>query len=191
MGENEASRIGAPSARAGASSAVHALKKRLVLFGGVVDHEVKRGDVIVSEFFTDAYNMNLEAKKWFPVTLYATIRRRRTRRGVSKRPSASPRAKSSMKTLIFAARRTGARLKIKLARSRGYQVRKAYKLYKVGGVVSELLYSPGSGEAAPKTLPKPRGRINAAISIKANSMYLFGGVVELGDRRCRSTTCGD
>ena len=60
-------------------------------------------------------------------------------------------------------------------------MRKAYKLYKVGGVVSELLYSPGSGEAAPKTLPKPRGRINAAISIKANSMYLFGGGVELGD----------
>ena len=62
-----------------------------------------------------------------------------------------------------------------------FQQRKAYKLYKVGGVVSELLYSPGSGEAAPKTLPKPRGRINAAISIKANSMYLFGGVIELGD----------
>ena len=79
----------APSARAGASSAVHALKKRLVLFGGVVDHEVKRGDVIVSEFFTDAYNMNLEAKKWFPVTLTATIRRRRTRRGVSKRRAAA------------------------------------------------------------------------------------------------------
>ena len=55
-------------------------------------------------------------------------------------------------------------------------MRKAYKLYKVGGVVSELLYSPGSGEAAPKTLPKPRGRINAAISIKANSMYLLTAV---------------
>ena len=47
--------------------------------------------------------------------------------------------------------------------------------------MSELLYSPGSGEAPPKSLPKPRGRINAAIAIKANSMYLFGGVVELGD----------
>ena len=38
------------------------------------------------------------------------------------------------------------------AHYRGYTVRKAYKLYRLGGQVSELLYSPGSGEAAPKTV---------------------------------------
>lgn len=170
----------APSARAGASSAMHALKKRLVLFGGVVDHEVKRGDVIVSEFFTDAYNLNMEAKKWFPVTLYGEDKTKTHKAGSLE--EAERVAAGDVVNENFNIRSEAHRAAIKIqAHFRGYQVRKAYKLYKVGGVVSELLYSPGSGEAPPKSLPKPRGRINAAIAIKANSMYLFGGVVELGD----------
>lgn len=54
----------------GVLSVMYVLKKCLVLFGGVVDYEVKRGDVIVFEFFIDAYNLNMEVKKWFFVILY-------------------------------------------------------------------------------------------------------------------------
>ena len=61
----------APGPRAGATSATHLAKKRAVLFGGVVDHEVRKGEVIISEFFSDAYCMSLENGRWFPVTLYA------------------------------------------------------------------------------------------------------------------------
>lgn len=170
----------APSARAGSSSAMHALKKRLVLFGGVVDHEVKNGDVIVSEFFTDTYNLNMEAKKWFPVTLYGDDKTKTHKAGSLEEAERVAAGEVVNENFNIRSEQVRAAVKIQ-AHFRGYQVRKAYKLYKVGGVVSELLYSPGSGEAAPKTLPRPRGRINAAISIKANSMYLFGGVVELGD----------
>ena len=53
---------------------------------------------------------------------------------------------------------TRAAVKIQ-AHYRGYQVRKAFKIYKVGGQVSELLYSPGSGEAGPA-----RGRPPATSS---------------------------
>ena len=49
----------------------HPAKKRNVLFGGVVDHEIRKGEVIISEFFSDAYAMSLEGGRWFPVTLYA------------------------------------------------------------------------------------------------------------------------
>ena len=170
----------APSARAGASSALHALKKRLVLFGGVVDHEIKRGDVIVSEFFTDAYNLNLEAKKWFPVTLYGEDKSKSHKAGSLEEAERVAAGEVVNENFNIRSEQQRAAIKIQ-AHFRGYQVRKAYKLYKVGGVVSELLYSPGSGEAAPKSLPKPRGRINAAITIKANALYLFGGIVELGD----------
>jgi len=37
----------------------------------VVDHEIRKGEVIISEFFSDAYTMSLEGGRWFPVTLYA------------------------------------------------------------------------------------------------------------------------
>ena len=48
--------------------------------------------------------------------------------------------------------------------------------------MSELLYSPGSGEAAPKTAPRPRGRMNAAVAVRGNNLYMFGGAVEIGDQ---------
>ena len=76
---------------------------------------------------------------------------------------------------------TRAAVKIQ-AHYRGYAVRKAFKLYRVGGQVSELLYSPGSGEAAPKTAPRPRGRMNAAVAVRGNNLYMFGGAVEIGDQ---------
>ena len=50
---------------------MHPAKRRSVLFGGVVDHEIRKGEVIVSEFFSDSYAMSLENGRWFPVTLYA------------------------------------------------------------------------------------------------------------------------
>eukprot|EP00958_Prasinococcus_capsulatus_P016544 scaffold1832_cov362-Prasinococcus_capsulatus_cf.AAC.5 len=68
------------------------------------------------------------------------------------------------------------------SRYRGYAVRKAYKLYRIGGVVSELLYSPSSGERPPKNQPKPRGRINAHVAVSGNTMWMYGGLVEIGDQ---------
>lgn len=51
------------------------------------------------------------------------------------------------------------------SRFRGYVVRKAYKLYKIGGVVSEILYSPAAFglDMSVKNQLKPRARINAQV----------------------------
>ena len=176
----------APGPRAGATSAVHLAKKRAVLFGGVVDHEVRKGEVIISEFFSDAYSMSLEDGRWFPVTLYAdksdasgAVPGASARGG---REEAERVARGESVNENFNVRDSATRAAIKIqAHYRGYAVRKAFKLYKVGGQVSELLYSPGSGEAAPKTAPRPRGRMNAATAIRGNALYLYGGAVEMGD----------
>ena len=177
----------APGPRAGATSAVHLAKKRAVLFGGVVDHEVRKGEVIISEFFSDAYSMSLEDGRWFPVTLYAD---KSDKKGVVPGSSdgrggfaeAERVARGESVNENFNVRDSATRAAIKIqAHYRGYQVRKAFKLYKVGGQVSELLYSPGSGEAAPKTAQRPRGRMNASIATRGNLLYLYGGAVEMGD----------
>jgi hypothetical protein len=157
-----------------------------VLFGGVVDHEVRKGEVIISEFFSDAYSMSLEDGRWFPVTLYAD---KSDKKGVVPGSSdvggfaeAERVARGESVNQNFNVRDSATRAAIKIqAHYRGYQVRKAFKLYKVGGQVSELLYSPGSGEAAPKTAPRPRGRMNASIATRGNLLYLYGGAVEMGD----------
>jgi hypothetical protein len=116
---------------------------------------VRKGEVIISEFFSDSYSMSLDDGRWFPVTLYAD----KTDKTGSV-PGAASGGKEEAERVAagesvnanFNVRDAVTRAAIKIqAHYRGYAVRKAYKLYKVGGQVSELLYSPGSGEAAPKT----------------------------------------
>ena len=67
------------------------------------------------------------------------------------------------------------------AHFRGYQVRKAYRVYKLGGALSEMLYAPAQGVAPKKDGPKPLGRINAGLAVVAGNMYLYGGLIEMGD----------
>ncbi|GFZ03837.1 Galactose oxidase/kelch repeat superfamily protein [Actinidia rufa] len=55
-----------PGPRAGFSICVH--KKRVVLFGGVVDMEVQ-GDVIMSFFLNELYGFQLDSRRWYPLEL--------------------------------------------------------------------------------------------------------------------------
>lgn len=50
-------------------------------------------------------------------------------------------------------------------RFRGYVVQKAYRLYKIGGVVSELLYSPAAYglDLSVLNAPKPKARICSMV----------------------------
>ncbi|KAG5537106.1 hypothetical protein RHGRI_024521 [Rhododendron griersonianum] len=64
---NKVKKIGMPPGpRAGFSMCVH--KKRALLFGGVVDMEVK-GDVIMSLFLNELYGFQLDNRRWYPLEL--------------------------------------------------------------------------------------------------------------------------
>ena len=55
-------------------------------------------------------------------------------------------------------------------------VRKAYKLYRLGGAISEILYSPAlAGVVPPKDVVRPYGRINAMMAVQARARLLWGG----------------
>ena len=70
------------------------------------------------------------------------------------------------------------------AHFRGYVVKKAYRTYKLGGVISELLYSPAAYgiDMSIKNMPKPKGRINAQVAVVGNEAWLLGGIVEIGEQ---------
>lgn len=70
------------------------------------------------------------------------------------------------------------------AHYRGHVVRQAMKLYRIGGKISEVLYSPAAYgvDLSSQNVPKPRARINANICVVKNKLWLFGGIVEIGDR---------
>lgn len=48
--------------------------------------------------------------------------------------------------------------------------------------MSELLYAPASGECPPRDAPRPRGRINAQLAVSGSTLYVYGGIVEIGDK---------
>lgn len=64
------------------------------------------------------------------------------------------------------------------------QVRKAYRLYRLGGVVSEILYSPAAFglDMSAKNMPRPKARLGAQVCVVGNTLWLFGGTIEIGDK---------
>ncbi|CAD7702273.1 unnamed protein product [Ostreobium quekettii] len=187
----------APGARSGFGWVPH--KRKAVLFGGVTDNEARLGEVMASEFHSELYQFNFDRRRWFPVTM-------RSPAGKGKRPvdgAGKPRgeevgkgageagssdcpetaATASCDSKAADRRVHNAVVKIQ-SRYRGYVVRKAYKLYRIGGVVSEVLYSPAAYgvDLSSRNAPKPRARIGAGMAVLRNTLWLFGGVVEVGDR---------
>ena len=57
----------------------------------------------------------------------------------------------------------------------------AYTTYKLGGPVSELLYSPATYgiDFAARDAPRPRARANPMLAVAGNTLWLLGGVVEV------------
>ena len=85
-----------------------------------------------------------------------------------------------------ASKRAAAATRIQ-ASYRGHVVRQAFKVYQTGGAISEVLYSPAAYgvDLSSKAAPKPRARINASACVVKNTLWLFGGCVEIGDREVR------
>jgi hypothetical protein len=42
-------------------------KNKAIMFGGATDEEAKKGEVLVSSFFNDLYQLNLVQGRWYPV----------------------------------------------------------------------------------------------------------------------------
>ena len=57
----------------------------------------------------------------------------------------------------------------------------AYKAYKLGGKVTELLYSPAlyGIDLSAQNMPKPRARAAPMMAVVGNTLWLFGGSVEV------------
>jgi hypothetical protein len=191
----------APSKRASFAMALH--KNRAILFGGTADEEAKGGEVLVSSFFNDLYQLNLSQWRWYPVAM----RPQKGGAGALLEGSMStfviPRSQHSCAPAAVAdAEKLQARLgrvvtdeeaaKIAAATRiqahyRGHVVRKAMKLYRIGGMISEVLYSPAAYgvDLSSQNSPKPRARINANMCVVKNTLWLFGGIVEIGDQEVR------
>ena len=69
-------------------------------------------------------------------------------------------------------------------RPRPHSPAQAYTTYKLGGQVSELLYSPATFglDLSAKDMIKPRARAAPMLAVLRNTLWMFGGTVEVGGR---------
>lgn len=167
-----------PSPRTSFGLAVQASKGKAILFGGVFDQE-GTGDKMYSELFNEAYQFNMNSRRWFPVSVRPPKQKNTTKEenknhdgldsALSRAVTDKNEAASRAATLIQAA-------------FRGYAIRKAYETYKVGGKVSELLYSPATYgiDWDSKELIRPRARSAPTLFVLKNTLWLWGGMVEIG-----------
>lgn len=191
----------APSRRTSFGLGVH--KQRAIIFGGVFDRE-GAGDRLYSELFNELYQFNFLNRRWYPVALKApkaaskkkghegeaasgedTTEKENENDG-SRRSAAGGAAlnqdlKATLSKLASSKDSSLLRAAVKIqAAFRGHAVRKAYHTYRMGGQISELLYSPAAyGIDLSDSGPKPRARSAPMVTVLKNKMWVWGGIVEI------------
>ena len=161
----------APSpSRAGATMAFH--QGRGVMFGGV--HDVEESEEgIDSEFFNQMFIWNIERNRYMPLTL--------------RRPKANANKRAAQQANVSRRGRGKADEEELLANLKALEM-------KAGGAAS--LDSDDEGEKSkepeeeeevarpekPRVYEFPHPRFNAALAVQADTLYIYGGTFEKGDR---------
>ncbi|KAF2641615.1 galactose oxidase [Massarina eburnea CBS 473.64] len=157
--------------RAGATMAFH--KGRGIMFGGVHDTEESE-EGLESEFFNQLFVWNIERNRFMPLNL--------------RRPKANANKKAAQQANVSRRGRAKADEEELLANLKALEM-------KASGVTTT---SPGSDDEDAKTKEEeeeeetkiekariyefPHPRFNAALTVHGDTLYIFGGTFEKGDR---------
>ncbi|KAK9459858.1 uncharacterized protein V1516DRAFT_665371 [Lipomyces oligophaga] len=154
-----------PSPRVGCSMVPH--KGRGILFGGVYDTE-ETEETLDSIFYNDIYAYQINTNKWFPLKL----RQPRKRPAVQERPNKtkSNDLEANLSRLLNSDESFNA-LKIEEASDDEEHI---------GGEESS------DDEVAriehPMMMKLPHPRFNSAVAVMQDSLYIYGGIWEMGER---------
>ncbi|XP_058093793.1 uncharacterized protein LOC131239899 isoform X3 [Magnolia sinica] len=184
-----------PGPRAGFSMCVH--KKRALLFGGVVDMEVK-GDVLMSLFLNELYGFQLDCHRWYPLELRKDKSTKDKSRG-SKRSGQQyndcPLDDNNGQNDPEKADAIGRDENYEAAPDKEYGVQDVSHnmtrnlTFDDGGCanVSDEKRQEQNTSSDMQTCNlsetvKPCGRINACMVVARDTLYIYGGMMEVKDR---------
>jgi hypothetical protein len=184
----------APTPRTSFGLVTH--KARAVFFGGVHDRE-GGGDRLYSELFNEAYQFNMVSKRWFPLAMRPPKKAEKINQVVAEDgestttsatekelpPGISPEMHAELMKLVSNKNSPLVKAATRIqAAYRGHMVRSAMKAYKLGGQVSELLYSPATYgiDLSAKDMIKPRARSAPMLAVLRHTLWMWGGMVEIG-----------
>ncbi|KAL9228416.1 hypothetical protein vseg_004002 [Gypsophila vaccaria] len=183
-----------PGTRAGFSMCVH--KKRAVLFGGVVDMEVE-GDVMMSLFLNELYGFQMDNRRWYPLEL----RKEKSGKDKSKKLAEEKHNGDSLGEKVASVdmdasevntlntKVNGQNVGNELGESIGEMSLETEDIDDINGLGSmkdgKSRETSNSKDSEHNPLPevvKPCGRINACIAVGRDTLYLYGGMMEVKDQ---------
>ncbi|XP_057970399.1 uncharacterized protein LOC131159477 isoform X2 [Malania oleifera] len=184
-----------PGPRAGFSMCVH--KKRALLFGGVVDMEVE-GDVIMSLFLNELYGFQLDCHRWYPLEL----RKEKSTKDKSKKSSdQKPNAVTDRRISPIELRECGANdmdenfeyhedaadmesniddVSHHMATNMTVDDDKLPTRF--DGKISESSVKIDVQNSNLPEIVKPCGRINSCVAVGRDTLYIYGGMMEVKDQ---------
>ncbi|XP_030494087.2 uncharacterized protein LOC115709952 [Cannabis sativa] len=166
---NKVKKIGMPPGpRAGFSMCVH--KRRAVLFGGVVDMEVE-GDVMMSLFLNELYGFQLDNRRWYPLEL------RKEKSTTKKLKKISEQKFNDDEELETNDK--DEKSEYDEACNMEINIEQMSQHMNTSMAVDE------NGISSKSDLPevvKPCGRINSCMVVGRDTLYLYGGMMEVKDQ---------
>ncbi|KAH7378752.1 hypothetical protein BKA66DRAFT_466565 [Pyrenochaeta sp. MPI-SDFR-AT-0127] len=155
--------------RAGATMAYH--KGRGVLFGGV--HDVEESEEgIDSEFFNQLFVWNVERNRYMPLSL--------------RRPKANANKKAAQQANINRRDRGKAAEEELLANLKALEMKAGVDVTPDSDDENEKAKEVEEEEVEraekPRIFEYPHPRFNAALTVQADTLYIYGGTFEKGDR---------
>nr|XP_025641542.1 kelch domain-containing protein 4 isoform X3 [Arachis hypogaea] len=170
-----------PGPRAGFSMCVH--KRRALLFGGVVDMEVE-GDVMMSLFMNELYGFQLDTNRWYPIEL----RKEKS----TKDKMVLQLKKNEQKCIGDVDNKTEETEDLEYEEGEIDDISQNIASTVTIADSEPLAKSEGkSKESRAKTdvqsssLPevvKPCGRINSCMAVGKDTLYIYGGMMEIKDQ---------
>ncbi|KAB2609182.1 kelch domain-containing protein 4-like [Pyrus ussuriensis x Pyrus communis] len=185
-----------PGPRAGFSMCVH--KKRAMLFGGVVDMEVG-GDVMMSLFLDELYGFQLDNHRWYPLELRKAKSTKdkpkkssgRKRKNDDKINSIEPEESADdferkvdgishqmAKTITVGNDPLADKYDGKIHKSTANMDTQD----KSDGKIHESTANMDTQDSDLPEVVKPCGRINSCMVVGRDTLYVYGGMMEVKDR---------
>ncbi|OWM65470.1 hypothetical protein CDL15_Pgr009060 [Punica granatum] len=183
-----------PGPRAGFSMCVQ--KKRAMLFGGVVDREVE-GDVMMSLFLNELYGFQLDNHRWYPLEL----RKEKSTKDKLKRSSGKNSNREDLiDTINLSESQIAANEKDKNLENLDEAVDMESYMDEVSQQMETNMAVNDRGNAANSSgnsqligkkmvqesswpeIVKPCGRINCCMVVGKDTLYIYGGMMEVKDR---------
>ncbi|XP_042487342.1 kelch domain-containing protein 4, partial [Macadamia integrifolia] len=177
-----------PGPRAGFSMCVH--KKRALLFGGVVDMEMK-GDVLMSLFLNELYGFQLDTRRWYPLEL----RKEKSTKDKTKKRSEqdSNGCSTDNKNNLVDLEDRGANemhedsdnYEEALNAESGINETSHHMTRNLtidDKMPRENIVSSDQKTFTAYEVVKPCGRINSCMVVGKDTLYIYGGMMEVRDR---------